>query len=93
MDNHDKWIHDSVIVCNDEEHTIKEVVEELASVMDLDNEKVAWDTSKANGCLRKTVSNAQLKTLRILSNIRHSQFITLSKGLRKTYMWFKENYT
>lgn len=95
-ENHDKWAHDSVIVCNDEEHTIKEVVEELASVMDLDKEKVVWDTSKANGCMRKTVSNARLKTLNMVSNDAlgnvQEQFTPLYEGIRLTYEWFRMQY-
>jgi GDP-L-fucose synthase len=91
--NHVKWIYDSVIVCNDEEYTIKEVVEELASVMDLDKEKVNWDTSKANGCMRKTVSNARLKTIeRNISGMGIGRFTSLNEGLREMYTWFRKMY-
>ena len=82
----DNWIFDSVIVCNDEEHTIKEVVEELARVMDLDKKNLVWDTSKANGCMRKTVSNIRLTNMNIFKN-----FKTLEYGLQETYTWFKNN--
>lgn len=85
-ENHDKWTHDSVIVCNDEEHTIKEVVEELASVMDLDKEKVVWDTSKANGCMRKTVTNQRFSSG--FDNKKSFMFTSLNDGLNLTYTWF-----
>lgn len=81
--NHAKWIYDSVIVCNDKEHTIQDVVEELALTMDLNKEKVIWDVTKANGCLRKTVSNA-----RLLDVFSVCKFTNLNEGLKDMYSWY-----
>ena len=95
-ENHHKWIYDSVIVCNDDEYTIKEVVKHLASVMNLEKEKVVWDTSKANGCMRKTVNNARLKSLSILnhdgSHTVSEQFTPLEDGFRAMYAWYLTQY-
>lgn len=95
-ENHSKWIHDSVIVCNNEEHTIKEVVRILADVMELDIDNVVWDTSKANGCMRKTVSNERLIMLHINTtlgvDIIPEQFTSIQQGLLATYAWFTKQY-
>jgi len=76
---------DSVIVCGDEEHTIGEIVERLADAMGLDKGRVEWDASKANGCMRKTVTNARLRGALDVA------FTPLDEGIRQTYEWFQSN--
>lgn len=76
---------ESVIVCDDEERTIGGIVERLAAAMGLDHERVVWDASRANGCMRKTVTNARLKGALDVA------FTPLDEGLRQTYEWFQSN--
>lgn len=90
--NHHKWIHDSIIVCNNEEHTIKEVVEKLADVMELNKSNIVWDTSKTNGCMRKTVRNKRLSVLATILGFNVMEFMTLEQGLYATYVWFRTQF-
>ena len=55
--------------------------------MKIPREQVKWLTEKADGCMKKTVTNAKLKS--ILNDI---QFTDIDNGINLTYNWFKENY-
>ena len=76
----------SIICCNDDEFSIKEVVENIADVMSIPRKSIIWDTSKSDGCMRKTVTNKRLK--KILPNF---EFTTLKDGLEYTYNWLCNN--
>lgn len=76
----------SIICCNDEV-TIKDVAFLIAHFIGLKGEKIAFDTSKSDGCLRKTVSNKFFKSL-----YPNFKFTSLTNGLNTTIDWFKENY-
>ena len=78
---------DMINICNDEEYSIKEYVEKICEIMNINKEKIKWDTSKSDGCLKKTVSNDLLKKI-----IQNYKFTTLDKGLKETYTWFVKNY-
>jgi GDP-L-fucose synthase len=75
----------NIICCDDNEWTIKEVVEKISGIMK--TPKIQWDTTKSDGCLKKTVTNKRLKE--IFSDI---EFTPFDKGLRETYNWFIKNY-
>tara|TARA_Y100000389_G_scaffold38883_1_gene33271 strand:+ start:21379 stop:22323 length:945 start_codon:yes stop_codon:yes gene_type:complete len=75
-----------IIFC-DLEYSIKDIVNELALVMDIPVEKIQYDTTKSDGCMRKTVSKARLREY-----FYDFQFTPLKKGLCETYKWFLENY-
>ena len=96
LDAGEKKRYDStepIIICNDEEKTIKEIVNELAKVMGIEQDKIEWDTSKSDGCMKKTVSNEKLK--KVLKNVKTWEFNTFTKirmGFFKTYNWYKRNY-
>ena len=77
----------NIICCDDNEWTIKDIVHKLVDVMKIPRDQVKWLTEKADGCMKKTVTNAKLKS--ILNDI---QFIDIDTGLNITYNWFKENY-
>lgn len=77
----------NIICCNDEEFKIVDVVDKLADVMKLSKEKIYWDASKSDGCMKKTVSNKKLKKI-----IKDYNFVSLSDGLKETYNWFIKNY-
>ena len=55
--------------------------------MKIPREQVKWLTDKSDGSMKKTVTNAKLKS--ILNDI---QFTDIDTGLNITYNWFKENY-
>ena len=75
-----------IICCNNEEMTIKDVVGIIANVMHIPLNKIKWDSTKSDGCMRKTVSNN--KFLRIYPDFR---FTKLHDGIRMTYKWFCDN--
>ena len=75
---------DPMVVCSDEEYAISEVVRKLTMTMGIEYDKVVWDTSKANGCMKKTVTNCRFK--RAFPEYR---FTSLLDGLRETYEWFE----
>lgn len=79
--------NDIINICNDEEYSIKEYVYKICELLHIDKEKIKWDTTKSDGCLKKTVSNKVLKQL-----IPDYKFTLLEEGLEKTYSWFIENY-
>lgn len=77
---------DSLIVCNDNEFHIRDVVKELAKTMNIDYNEIIWDTTKLNGCMRKSVTNKRFKKL-----FPEYSFVNLNDGLRKTYNWYTTN--
>jgi hypothetical protein len=62
-------------------------VYKICDLLNIDESKVFWDTSKSDGCIRKTVSNVLLK-----NTIPNYKFINLNQGLKETYKWFERNY-
>lgn len=76
-----------IICCSDKEYSIKEVVEILCEVMEINKDLIYWNTNKSDGCMKKTVSNKKL-----LNIYPHTRFIDFKKGLVYTYKWFFENY-
>ena len=78
---------DLVNLCNDKEDTIKNYVNTLAKTMNIDNSNIKWDTSKSDGCMKKTISNTVLKE--ILPNYKFTNF---DEGIKETYDWFLNNY-
>tara|TARA_B100000427_G_C15510284_1_gene595843 strand:+ start:1756 stop:2799 length:1044 start_codon:yes stop_codon:yes gene_type:complete len=78
---------DSIICCNEEEYTIKDVVNEIAKIMHIDQKDILWDTTKSDGCLKKTVTNKKFREL-----YPEYKFTSLNHGLTLTYKWFLDNY-
>lgn len=76
-----------LICCNDYEYSIRDIVNLLAYHMDIDIHNINWDTSKSDGCMRKTVTNAKLKSF-----YPDFKFTDVDEGIWETYKWFKENY-
>ena len=54
--------------------------------MSLESE-IQWDTTKSDGCYKKTVSNDRFKKY-----FPDFKFVDIDKGLLLTYKWFKDNY-
>ena len=80
--------HKSFICCNNEEYSIKEVIEKMADVMEIPRDSIIWDTSKSDGCFKKTVTNERFK-----NEFPNFEFTNLNEGLKLTYSWFKKNYS
>ena len=66
---------------------ISKMVDVLIETMEMDKEKMSFDTNMPNGCMRKTVSNEKLKNI-----YPDFKFTSLKDGLKETYAWFKNNY-
>ena len=76
-----------LICCNDKEYTIKNIVNLIAYHMDIDIHDICWDTSKSDGCMKKTVTNAKLKSF-----YPDFKFTDIDDGIWETFQWFKNNY-
>ena len=76
-----------IICCNNNEFSIKEIVEILGDVMDIDKNNITWDKSKSDGCMKKTVTNKKL--LELYPEVSFTDF---KEGLMFTYYWFINNY-
>jgi len=77
----------NIICCNDEEYKIIDVVDKLANAMKLNKKNIYWDSTKSDGCMKKSVSNEKLKKI-----IKNYNFVSLDEGLKITYDWFTKNY-
>lgn len=78
-----------VICCNDNETTIGTMAHTLVDVMDIPSYNLVFDTRKADGCLRKTVSNVLLKKM----GFDTSTCVSLEDGLAQTWAWYHANPT
>ena len=76
-----------LICCNNDELTIKEVIEAIADTMSISRQEITWDTTKSDGCMKKTVSNEKFKSI-----YPDFKFMNLKDGLEYTYAWFCANY-
>ena len=76
-----------LIICNDKGYKIKDIVDNLMDTMKLSKDKIIWDTSKSDGCMKKTVTSAKFRRY-----YPEYEFTELSEGLTKSYEWFKTNY-
>ena len=55
--------------------------------MDIEYDNIRWDSSKSDGCMKKTVSNNKL-----LSLFPNTKFTNIDDGLKESFRWFVENY-
>ena len=76
-----------LICCNNEELPIKEVIETIANTIEIPRNEINWDTTKSDGCMKKTVSNEKFKSI-----YPDFKFMNLKDGLEYTYAWFCANY-
>ena len=76
-----------IICCNNKEYEIREVVNLLAEIMNINKDLIIWDSNKSDGCLRKTVTNEKL--IRRYPDII---FSSLEDSLKETYDWFVNNF-
>ena len=76
------------IICSvseEEEVSIKYIVEKIAEIMEYDN--IEYDTSFGDGQYKKTVSNDKIK--KIMPDLVFGDIVF---GLNKTIQWFCKNY-
>jgi len=81
-----KYDNTEPVICCNNETTIKAMVDNIAVAMDIPQNKLEWDTSKSDGCMKKTVHNSKLCTY-----YPDFKFTSLQEGLRTTYNWFCDN--
>ena len=77
---------ESIILADPHERTIADVAHIIADQMDFEG-KIVFDSSRADGQHKKTVSTA-----RLFSHKPHYQFHDLHDGLHRTVQWFLANY-
>lgn len=73
-------------VGEEDEVTIRQVVEEIVRAMDFKGE-VVFDTAKADGQFKKTANNAKLRALR-----PDFVFTPFPEAVKRSVDWFVENY-
>jgi GDP-L-fucose synthase len=73
-------------VDEDDEITIKDVVESIQAAIGFEGE-VLWDTTKADGQYKKTASNKKLREL-----CPDFKFTPFKEGIATTVDWFLTNY-
>ena len=81
-----KYNNTEPLICSNNETTIKIMVNYLAGAMKIDRNKLEWDISKSDGCMKKTVDNSKL--YKYYPNFK---FTSLKEGLQITYKWFCNN--
>jgi GDP-L-fucose synthase len=69
------------------EVSIKDVALSVARAMNFPEEKIIFDTSKADGQFKKTAANKKLRALK-----PDYEFTTMDEGIQKAVDWFVENY-
>uniref|UniRef100_A0A7S1EKW8 NAD-dependent epimerase/dehydratase domain-containing protein n=3 Tax=Hemiselmis andersenii TaxID=464988 RepID=A0A7S1EKW8_HEMAN len=81
--------NDSLMLCPDEsdEISIAELANTVASSMSFPADKLVFDTSKADGQFKKTVSNKRLRGHR-----PDFKFTPFSEAMQITCKWFEDNY-
>ena len=60
------------------------IVFKLSSVMDIQYDNIKWDSSKSDGCMKKTVSNNKL-----LSIFPNTKFTNIDDGLKIVHEFYK----
>ena len=76
------------IICANDEISIKDLTYLIAKKIGYDTNKIQSDTSKSDGCLKKTVKSIYFE--KIFPNFK---FMTLDEGIENTINWFKINYS
>ena len=79
-------VKENLIVCNDE-FRIRDLVDTLCDVMEIEKTNIVYDTEMSDGCMKKTVSNEKFKNL-----FPNFEFTSFKDGVNETYTWFKNNY-
>lgn len=77
---------DTLIICNEEEFTIREIVKKICKTMNIDFSKINWDHSKSDGCIKKSVDNTLFSRL-----CPEFEFTNFENGIKKTFEWYKTN--
>lgn len=76
---------ESLIIAPEEEYSIREIAQLIASEFDYDN--IVYDTTFADGQFKKTADNTKMKSM-------HPDFVfcKIHDGIKKAVDFFKENY-
>ena len=75
------------IICCNNEISIKELVNTIAYIMRVNLYNIEFDTSKLDGCMKKTVTNQYFNSV-----FPYFNYTPLYEGLEKTINWFENNY-
>lgn len=79
---------DPLIFCSDieDEVTVGEVAQLIAKAFNFKG-KIVYDTTQSDGQIKKTVTNAKLR-----SYLPDFKFTTLQNGIQETVDWYIKNY-
>jgi GDP-L-fucose synthase len=84
-------INQNIVICDDNEYTIKNVVDKIQSIMDIN--EIKWDSTLSDGCMKKTVSNEKFKNItRKYEKIWDWNWKSLDDGLKESHKWLLNNY-
>jgi GDP-L-fucose synthase len=75
------------IICCDNEISIKKLTQIIAQLYNCDLNKIEFDLTKSDGCLKKTVDGSLFK--KIYPDFKYTN---LEDGLKNTIDWFDKNY-
>lgn len=75
-----------VICCNDE-ISIKSLIDMLCSINGCTKNEITYDSTKSDGCIKKTVSNSLFKKI-----FPDFEYTTLDDGIKYTVDWFERNF-
>ena len=75
-----------IICCNDE-ISIKDLTYLVGKLSDFDLNKITSDSSKSDGCLRKSVDGTYFKEV-----FPDFKYMSLEEGIKQTIEWFNKNY-
>jgi GDP-L-fucose synthase len=75
------------IICCNNEISIKELVNTIAYIMRVNLYNIEFDTSKLDGCMKKTVTNQYFNSV-----FPYFNYTPLYEGVEKTINWFENNY-
>lgn len=84
LDNYD---NNKSIICSNDEISIKDLTYKICNIFKYDESNLTFDTTKNDGCLKKTVDNSYFKQI-----FPDFTFTSLDEGLEKTIQWFIDNY-
>lgn len=78
-----KYNHKILNISVESGNTVKEIVETIRAVMELEDIEIRWDVSKPTGILKKVLANEGF--LRLEPDY---QFTTIKSGLKQTIDWY-----
>lgn len=84
MENYDAA--DILNVGSTEEHSVKEIAYIISDVLNINTNRIIFDTEKPGGVYRKSTDNSKFM------NLSNHTYMPFKQGIEKTIKWFENNY-